>query len=317
MDTDNDPCEDRGFKKSTTPKNIDLSNYGNFVYSVSVGANRPIKDVAGAYRWAKEKKDYPIDSILVGDGPYKITLAIVKGLKGTEAEYKAIEAGNELIDSFTKIACIEGVRLLKTNELIATTAFRCAYSQIEALYLSDDTFQRSIIKDAFSYVDRQESVGALMISEAEARIIDPLFEAGNSHIFASCRARLAGRLLSRQGDSDLGQNHDWGNPGRYPEALKRRVNVGLQKKKSRTNAALSKAPQAVLSCARGSIRAPRNLPQSLPDRALPASAVWSAALLHCSPGQSRVGWRGGKQQSGGSCAAARFHLRIGGANPKR
>ncbi len=253
MGTGNDPCEGRGFKKNTTPKNIDLSNYGNFVYSVSVGANRSLNDVVGAYVWAKEEKQYPIDAILIGDGLYKITLAVLEGLKGAEAEHKAIEAGKQLIDSFEKIACIEGVRLLKTTELIATTAFHNAFGRIESFFTSDNIFREAIIKDAFSYVDRQKLNSALKIDEMEAKALSVLYLKQEVAIYL---------LLAEQGwlvDFYLGKEIPTlakimtGEIPTAPEALKRRVNVGLQRKKSRMSASPSEAPQprSILRCSDG------------------------------------------------------------------
>ena len=161
--------EGRGFKKQVTPKNADFSSSECFIYSISVGAaNQSLEDVVAYIRSARDYKKYPVKAILVGDGLYKITLRIIKGLDVLDAEVIAIEAGIELINNFMSKACTVGVSFIKTSELLLNPELERAYQCIEALFSGEQSFRTSLEKDARFYVDRQKLRGTLKVSEDEA-----------------------------------------------------------------------------------------------------------------------------------------------------
>lgn len=227
-------CDGRGFKKQVTPKNTDFSSHENFIYSISVGAaNKSLEDVIEAYRWAKDYKKYPVKAILVGDGLYKITLRIIKGLSVLDAEVKAIEAGIELINDFISKACTAGVSFIKTSELLLDPEFERAYQGIEALFSGEQSFRASLEKDARFYVDRQKLRGTLKVSE---------YEAIKLSIFYLKQEIAVYLLLAERGWAvDLYLGHEIPTLAKImnqeisaaPDALKRRVNIGLQKKKAK------------------------------------------------------------------------------------
>ena len=232
MDIPDESFNVRGFKKFTTPRNTDLAQYREFLYTVSVGAfNRSVVDLVEAYLWASKK--YPIKAILLGDGLYKISLCITEGLDTKEAETRAMKTGNELICYFFKELYIDDIEVIKTSELLSKFTCLFAFKRIKFLYLSDFLFRVSVEEDARLYVERQKERGTLRVSETEGF---------NLSIFYLLQEIAVYLLLAEQGllaDIYLGQEIPTlakimrGEILAAPDALKQRVNVGLQEKRNR------------------------------------------------------------------------------------
>ncbi len=232
MDVPDEFFNFRGFKKFTTPRHTDLTQYREFLYTVSVGAfNRSTSDLVEAYSWASQK--HPIKAILVGDGLYQISLCITEGLDAKEAEKRAIKAGEELISDFFREVYIDDLEVIRTSELLSNPVFFSAFERVESLYSSDFLFRQSVEEDAGFYVKRQKERGTLRISETEGF---------NLSIFYLKQEIAVYLLLAEQGwlaDIYLGQEIPTlakimrGEIPAAPQALKQRVNVGLQKKRNK------------------------------------------------------------------------------------
>jgi len=222
----------RGFKKNITPKHTDLSRYKKFLYTASVGVfNRSTEEVVEAYWWASQR--YPIRAILLGDGLYKISLRITEGLNTDEAEKRSIKAGDELICSFFKELCVDDLNVFRTSELLLDPAFLSAFERVESLYSSDLSFRTSVEEDAGLYVKRQKEHETLKVSETEGFNLSVFYLKQEISVYL---------LLAGQGwlaDLYLGQEIPTlakimrGEIPAAPDALKQRVNVGLQKKRNR------------------------------------------------------------------------------------
>ena len=240
----------RGFRKNITPKNItNFDNYKRFTYSVSVDVgNRCLSNIVRAYIWASQR--YPIKSILLGDGLYKITLLITENLNKHEAERRAKRAGDDLLLYFFKELGVANSKVIRTTELLLDPDFEDAFDRIKSLYETNSLFRASVDSDAAYYVNRQSDRGTLKVSKAEGT---------NLSIFYLKQEIAVYLLLAERGwlaDIYLGQEIPTlakimrGEIPEAPEKLKERIHIGLKKKRYRDIAQqlqLSAAPKLPLT----------------------------------------------------------------------
>jgi len=230
MDEQSHTAKSVKFRKKVTPGQSIVSAEEPCLFPISVGArDKDVEDVASAYLWAKDR--YNIKAILLGDGLYKITLRICRNLNLSESEKIAIAEGQELLERFSdKIGDGREISVYKTSDIQKTIEFKRCCKIIDALYENDLEFRRAVDDNARHFVERQRDHGCLRIDE---------FEAINLSIFYLIQEIAVYLFLAEQGwffEVYLGQEIPalvkimTGKVPAAPAALKRRVNIGLQKK---------------------------------------------------------------------------------------
>ena len=217
------------YRKTITPRKSKVSAEVPCLFPISVGArDKDVEDVVSAYLWAKEK--YNIKAILLGDGLYQITLRICRGLNLSDSEKIAITEGNRLIENFFKRIGTSEVLVIKTSNVLNKSEFDNYYRVIDELYEHDSEFRQAVDDNARIFVERQRDHKSLCINE---------FEAVNLSIFYLKQEIAVYLFLAEQGWSYevyLGQEIPalvkimTGKVPAAPQALKRRVNIALQKK---------------------------------------------------------------------------------------
>jgi tRNA-dependent cyclodipeptide synthase len=229
MDEQSHTAKSVKFRKKVTPGQLIVSAEEPCLFPISVGArDKDVEDVASAYLWAKDR--YNIKAILLGDGLYKITLRICRNLNLSESEKVAIAEGQELLERFSDKIDSREIPVYKTSDIQKTIEFKRCYEIIDALYEHDFEFRRAVDDNAHHFVERQRDHGCLRIDE---------FEAINLSIFYLIQEIAVYLYLSERGwlfEVYLGQEIPalvkimTGKVPAAPDSLKRRVNIGLQKK---------------------------------------------------------------------------------------
>lgn len=244
------------YRKTVTPRNSKVSPGEPFLFPICVGArNKDVEDMALAYLWAEKK--FNIRALLLGDGLYRITLRICKGLDLVESEKIAIAEGKELVKNFLeKIGATEKI-IIKTSDILQNADFDRCYRIIDELYGHDIEFKQAVDDNACLFVERQRDHRCLCVDQFEAVILSIFYLKQEIAVYL---------FLAEQGwpyEVYLGQEIPalvkimTGKVPAAPQALKRRVNIGLQKKVRVRRQIMQGDPQASFKMAKtvGSLRA--------------------------------------------------------------
>lgn len=215
------------YRKHITPK---LGVIGEkCLFTISVGVSKQnIDDLVSAYLWAK--KQYNIKAILLGDGLYRITLNICKGFSTLQAKQQSIEVSDALIKQFKDGISDHNILIYKTSDIMLWSEYEKAYEIIDNLYFRHLKFQESIISSAVKYAERQSKNGTLFgsLSGAVELSIYYMLQELTIYLIMAEKGWLteiylgdeipALALIMKQEIPEA------------PQALKNRVNIGLQKK---------------------------------------------------------------------------------------
>ena len=218
------------FEESVTPRGYAPKPNERCFFTISVGThNQSVEEIAFAYSWAKSK--YIISQLLIGDSLYKITLQIREGLTQADAENKAFEVAETLINDFRRFAKEKRpISIKRTSDIMQSSEFKQAYFKVERFYEKDDGFKNAVDTDAQKYIDRQIAKKNLKVKPGEGLDLSILYLKQEIAVYL---------LLAEQGwlvDLYLGQEIPTlakimeGRLPAAPDALKRRVNIGLRRK---------------------------------------------------------------------------------------
>ncbi len=218
------------FEESVTPRGYALKGNERCFFTISVGThNQSVEEIAAAYSWAKSK--YVISQLLIGDSLYKITLQIREGLTQVDAEKKAFEAAGMLIEDFGHFTNEkQKISIRKTSDIMQSYEFKSSYVEVERFYEENEEFKNAVDADARKYIDRQIAKKNLKVDPGEGLDLSIMYLKQEIAVYL---------LLAEQGwlvDLYLGQEIPTlakimeGRLPAAPDALKRRVNIGLRRK---------------------------------------------------------------------------------------
>src|ERR1043166_4173347 len=137
------------------------------LYSVSVaGGQHDITEIVHGFSWAANY--FSECGVLIGDGLYRITLQITKGLDEVTAYREARHCGDAIIADFFRRLKNYRPKILRSSDLIEEEAFAGAHQVVERFYATKAEFANSIAADARQFVERQIRKGNLRRSRSQA-----------------------------------------------------------------------------------------------------------------------------------------------------
>jgi hypothetical protein len=158
-------------------------------------------------------------------------LQICEGLNPLDAEAKARERGNIVLNGMNICPFDPNTEIFRVSNLFLDPEFNECNKSIDKLYSADLQFRTSVDFDATTYVDRQELRGRLKTERCKALefAIDYLKQEISVYLLLAQRGWLAEVYVGREIPTMV--KIMTGEIPAAPEALKRRVNVGLKMKR--------------------------------------------------------------------------------------
>ena len=118
-----------------------------------MGALDPrIDDLVDSYSSAASL--FPRCTVLLGDGPYRLTLRICEGYDQALASGEGIRRGTALLANI-RSRVVGHLECVRTSELMGHADFRAALENIERLFETTSSFSDSVLQDAQRFVERQ------------------------------------------------------------------------------------------------------------------------------------------------------------------
>jgi len=156
------------FARKITPTGVEnvFKVYDKCLYGVSVGGeNQNINTLLDGYGWAS--KYFKRCCILLGDSLYRFTIQITQGVEPDQAGRIAHEAGEKLLnDLLCRFSDVPEV--IRCSDIQKLPSFDSYHNTIRSLVATNSRLAESILRDAISFVDRQEKHSRLCIPKQQA-----------------------------------------------------------------------------------------------------------------------------------------------------